>query len=45
MKIISILLVIGLLTFVGYQIVGIIKEFKKRKQLKENTENSEKKID
>ena len=45
MKIISILLVVGLLVFVGYQTFGIIKDVKKRKQLKENTENSEKKTD
>lgn len=45
MKIISILLVVGLLVFIGYQSVGVIKDFKKRKQLKESTENSEKKTD
>ncbi len=45
MKIISVLLVVGLLAFVGYQIFGIVKDVRKRKQLKENTENSDSKSD
>lgn len=45
MQIISILLVVGLIAFVGYQVFGIIKDYKKRKQLKNNTENSDKKTD
>lgn len=45
MNVISVFLTVGLLAFVGYQIVGIIKDVRKRKQLKENTENSENKAD
>lgn len=45
MKIISVVILLGLLAFVSYQTFAIVKDFIKRKKLKMESENSDKKTD
>lgn len=45
MKIISVVILLGLLAFVGYQTFAIVEDFIKRKKLKMESENSDTKTD